>query len=305
MEKKSHLLLIDGMALLFRSFFATAVRKQYMRNSKGMPTNAVQGYMKHLLTAVDHIKPTHAAVCWDMGSTTFRTEMFNGYKANREAPPAELIPQFDIAKDVTAAFELPSIGLPGYEADDCIGTIARNEKSASVVSILTGDRDLLQLLDEQVDVYLMQKGYGNYARYTNASFEEECGITPAQFVDVKALMGDASDGYPGVKGIGEKTAFSLIREFGSIESILENLDRVRPAVRTKIERDMDMLMLSRKLAEIKCDVPLQFSLIESERKAVPETARNMIRDLELKSIAAHLVQSRRLETAEIVFGKGV
>ncbi|MFB1080872.1 5'-3' exonuclease H3TH domain-containing protein [Jeotgalibacillus sp. JSM ZJ347] len=251
-----HVLLIDGMALLFRSFFATAVSNQFMYNQEGTPTNGIQGFIKHTVTAAEIIQPTHVAICWDMGKETFRNEEFSLYKANRNAPPEELIPQFDLVKEIAEELHFHNVGVKGYEADDCIGTIARNEAD-SKVSIVSGDKDLLQLLRPNVDVWLVKKGFGSYDTYNLERFHKEYEITPRQFIDVKGLMGDTSDGYPGVKGIGEKTAFKLIKEFGSIEGILENIERLTPGQRNKIIQDQDMLHLSRKLAEIYCEVPIE------------------------------------------------
>ncbi|MBX9972750.1 5'-3' exonuclease H3TH domain-containing protein [Cytobacillus firmus] len=259
-EKKPSLLLVDGMALLFRAYFATAMSGQFMINSKGMPTNGVYGFVKHFLTAVSSFNPTHVAVCWDMGSKTFRTEMFDAYKANRPEAPIELVPQFDLVKDVVEAFDVPNIGLEGYEADDCIGTIARKVSQEAEVLILTGDQDILQLLDDNISVILLQKGYGNYLVHTTETFYEEKGITPKQMIDLKAFMGDTSDNYPGVKGIGEKTALKLLQQFEHIEGVLENLEQLTKGQRAKIEQDLEMLHLSRQLAEIKCDVPVECPL---------------------------------------------
>ncbi len=125
-NNKPNLMLVDGMALLFRAYFATAVTGQFMINSKGIPTNGVYGFVKHFLTAISKFKPSHVAVCWDMGSKTFRTEMYEEYKANRSEAPVELIPQFDLVKEVVSSFDIPNIGMAGFEADDCIGTIAKN-----------------------------------------------------------------------------------------------------------------------------------------------------------------------------------
>ncbi|WP_227395320.1 5'-3' exonuclease [Jeotgalibacillus aurantiacus] len=252
-----HILLIDGMALLFRSFFATAITNQFMRNENGTPTNGVQGFLRHSLTAIDLIKPTHVAVCWDMGKETFRNETFADYKANRNAPPEELIPQFDLVKEVAEKFSFHNIGVHGYEADDCIGTIAKKEAEHARISVVSGDKDLLQLLEPNIEIWLVQKGYGNYNRYTLDRFIEEYEITPEQFIDVKGLMGDPSDGYPGVKGIGEKTAYKLIKEFGSIDNLLQNKERLTPGQKKKISEDEKMLHLSRQLAEIHCEVPLE------------------------------------------------
>ncbi|WP_433742756.1 5'-3' exonuclease [Falsibacillus pallidus] len=295
MDRQQNLLLIDGMALLFRSFYATAVTGQYMINSNGTPTNAVQGLMKHLLTAVNAVKPTHAAVCWDMGSKTFRNELFVDYKSNREAPPVEMLPQFDLAKEVVSGFQLPNIGLAGYEADDCIGTIAKSVDPATKVTILTGDKDLLQLLDDHIEVLILQKGFGNYQWYTKDGFFDEKGITPRQFIDVKALMGDSSDGYPGVKGIGEKTALKLIQEHSSIEGVLENLDKLTPGQRKKIESDLEMLHLSRRLAEIHCEVPIDFEHGLAEWSKVPQNCIEIVNQFELRSLGRYLVQNHGLE----------
>ncbi|KAB7708970.1 5'-3' exonuclease [Bacillus aerolatus] len=292
MKKQEHLLLVDGMALLFRAFFATAVSGQFMINSKGMPTNGVQGFMKHLLMAVEHISPTHAAVCWDMGSQTFRNELFADYKSNRQAPPVELLPQFDLAKEVAGSFLLPNIGVAGYEADDCIGTIAKNEHKERQVTILSGDKDLLQLLDDQIDVMLLQKGYGNYTTYTKESFSDQFGISPRQFIDVKALMGDPSDGYPGVKGIGEKTAFKLVQEYGAIEDIISNIEKLSPSQQKKMNEGMDMLRLSQQLAEIDCGVPLIWHIDEASWEGIGSQAEQTVEELELKVLRRHLMQMK-------------
>ncbi|MDZ5473184.1 5'-3' exonuclease H3TH domain-containing protein [Bacillus sp. 31A1R] len=284
MEQKPTLMLVDGMALLFRAFFATAVTGQFMINSKGVPTNGIHGFVKHFLTAVSSFKPTHVAVCWDMGSKTFRTEIFQDYKANRSEAPVELIPQFDLVKEVVEAFNVPNIGLAGYEADDCIGTIAKNMDGDLNISILTGDRDILQLLDERVSVILLQKGYGNYLVHTPETFYEEKGISPNQMIDLKALMGDPSDNYPGVKGIGEKTALKLVQQFEHVEGIVSNLDQLTKSQKAKIEQDLEMLYLSRQLAEIKCDVPIEYSLEEAILNYKHDHVLNKFQELEFKGL---------------------
>lgn len=232
-NKQPNLLVIDGMALLFRAFYATAVTNQFMYNEKGMPTNGVQGMMRHIFAAVRQNNPTHTVICWDMGSKTFRNELFDGYKAGRKAPPEEMIPQFDLAKEVADAFGFMNLGVAGFEADDCIGTITSKLTPDLSTTVLSGDKDLLQLIDVQNDVWIMQKGYGNYKRYDEATFFAEMGVTPRQFIDVKALMGDTSDGYPGVRGIGEKTALKLIQEFESIEGVLANIEMLKPGQQKK------------------------------------------------------------------------
>jgi 5'-3' exonuclease len=257
MNKDNHLLIVDGMALLFRSFYATSVYGQFMINSKGIPTNAVTGLLKHLIAAIDYTKPSHVICCWDMGSKTYRNELFIDYKANRPEAPVELIPQFELAKEVVDALDIPNLGIEGYEADDCIGTLTKKFENEMKISILTGDKDILQLLNDHVSVLIFQKGIGNYKHYTKHSYMEEFEIEPHMLIDVKALMGDSSDNYPGVKGIGEKTAFKLINQYKSVNGILESLSELTKGQKTKIENDLEMLHLSRQLAEINCQAPLQ------------------------------------------------
>ncbi|MGG0186406.1 5'-3' exonuclease [Bacillus rhizoplanae] len=256
-------LLVDGMALLFRAFYATSVYGQFMKRQDGTPTNGIHGYMKHLLTASGTIEPTHIVTCWDMGSTTFRTEAFSNYKANRGAPPEELIPQFDLVQEMTAHLSIPVIGMKGYEADDCIGTLAKAYQNEAEVFILTGDTDLLQLVDTNITVMLLRKGIGNYEYYTPEKIIEEKGVQPWQIVHAKAFMGDSSDNYPGVKGIGEKTAYKLIQEHGTVAAVLENITLLTKTQRTKIETDLDNLHMSLQLAQIHYEVPISCELEEA------------------------------------------
>ncbi|MBN6888518.1 5'-3' exonuclease [Cytobacillus horneckiae] len=291
-EKESKLLLVDGMALLFRAYFATAVTGQFMINSKGVPTNGVYGFVKHFLTAVNHFQPTHVAVCWDMGSKTFRTDMYDGYKSNRPEAPIELVPQFDLVKEVVECFDIPNIGLQGYEADDCIGTIAKAMKHETEVMILTGDQDILQLLEDNISVILLKKGFGNYFVHTQHTFFEEKGITPTQMIDLKAFMGDTSDNYPGVKGIGEKTALKLLQTYEHIEGVLENIEQLTKGQKTKIEQDLDMLHLSRQLAEIKCDVPVTCSLSDSIFNMNIDKVMKKFTEVELRGMSKFLSNSK-------------
>ncbi|MGE6629671.1 5'-3' exonuclease [Bacillus sp. NPDC077027] len=279
-----HVLLVDGMALLFRSFYATAVHRNFMINEQGVPTNGVHGFLKHLLTATQSFKPTHIVCCWDMGSQTYRNELYEDYKANRGAPPVELIPQFELAKIATEEFGITNVGIKGFEADDCIGTLATLYKEEANVTVVTGDRDLLQILDDDVTVALMQKGIGNYKHYTKESFEEEMGITPKALIDMKALMGDSSDNYPGVKGIGEKTALKFIQTYQTIDHLVENIHELTGAQQKKMEAGLEDLKLSRILAEIKCDVSLSCPLEHTKLNMNPERALAMLRTHQIKGI---------------------
>jgi 5'-3' exonuclease len=251
------LLLIDGMAILFRAYFASAYGGYVRKTKSGVPVNAIHGFVRYLFDAVRTYEPTHVAVCWDMSSKTFRTERYAAYKGNRPEAPDDLIPQFDLVKEVVECLNVPNIGVLGYEADDCIGTIARMYGEEMDVLIMTGDHDLLQLVSDRVKVVMLKKGFGNYAVYDGETLYAEKQLQPLQVIDLKGLIGDSSDNYPGVKGIGEKTAIKLLSEFGSIDGILENLESLSASVRKKIEADLDMLHLCRDLAAIHCEVPLE------------------------------------------------
>ncbi|CAM3408002.1 5'-3' exonuclease H3TH domain-containing protein [Paenibacillus lupini] len=257
---ENKILIVDGMALLFRAYFA----QQYSarRLADGTPTNAIYGFLQYLFDAVNQFQPTHVACCWDMGSKTFRTEMYTNYKANRPEAPEDLIPQFSLVKDIVAALNIPNIGLEGYEADDCIGTVSKQLSQMAHVYILTGDQDMLQLVEERIHVVIMKKGRGNYAVYDLDFLKEDKGIHPFQVVEMKGLTGDTSDNYPGVNGIGEKTALKLLQEFESIDGILSNLDGISKSIKAKIEADLEMLHLSRTLARINIEVPVACSLEE-------------------------------------------
>ncbi|MEK4090869.1 MULTISPECIES: 5'-3' exonuclease [unclassified Viridibacillus] len=260
MNEQPHILVVDGMALLFRSFFATAPMNQFFRKEDGTPTNGVQGFARHVLTAQSMMKPTHLAVCWDMGVHTFRNELFDGYKANRPSPPDELKPQFDMAKEVSEMIGWKNFGEVGMEADDTIGSIVEKWKNDAKITVVSGDKDLLQLLNPSTTIALTKKGYTEYNVYDVQRFEEEYAIAPALFADVKAFMGDSSDGYPGVKGIGPKTALSLIQKYGTVDGVLAAIDELKPAQRSKITEYEEMLRLSHQLAKIHTEVPIHATI---------------------------------------------
>ncbi|OLO40489.1 flap endonuclease [Alkalihalophilus pseudofirmus] len=273
-------MLVDGMALLFRGYYATAYRGYIMKTSSGVPTNGIYGFVKYMWDAIKTFEPSHVICCWDMGSKTFRTEMYPEYKANRGEPPEELIPQFDLVKEVVASFDIPNIGIEQFEADDCIGSLAKRYSNDMHVQILTGDHDSLQLVNERVHSIIMKKGMSNYAVYTPEKLLEEKGLTAAQMVDLKGLMGDTSDNFPGVKGIGEKTAIKLLKEYETIEAIIENLANLPKGMRTKIENELEMLHLSRKLAEIRCDVEIEFDFENALLTIDEEKVRQQFETLE-------------------------
>lgn len=283
---RESILLVDGMALMFRAYYASAATGYIRRTKAGLPTNAVYGFMRYFWDAVQKFSPSHIACCWDLGSKTFRTEQFAAYKGNRSEAPDELIPQFSIIRDVMESLGIPNISSPGYEADDCIGTLAARFSPDMEVLILTGDHDMLQLVNERTSVIIMKKGHGNYMVYTPETLMEEKQLAPRQIIDLKGLMGDTSDNYPGVRGIGEKTALKLVQEHGSVEGILANLGALSKSVRTKIENDLDMLHLSRRLAEIRCDVELACGVDECRFIMNAASVASKFEELEMSSIVS-------------------
>lgn len=286
----SKYLLVDGMAILFRAYFATSFTGKIRRTSAGIPVNGVHGFVRYFMDAVKTYTPSHVVCFWDMGSKTFRSEDYADYKANRPAAPEDLVPQFDLVKEVVDSFDVPNIGLVGYEADDCIGTIAKRLGSQGhEVVVVTGDHDMLQLIDDQISIAIMKKGIGNYQLYTPSFLLEERQLTAAQIIDVKALMGDTADNYPGVKGIGEKTAHKLIHQYGHIEGLLNNLHELTKPVRTKIEANLDMLHLSRKLATINCTSPVEDILEQQCEWAYDEQkVLSKFEELEFNSLSSFI-----------------
>lgn len=286
--KQPSLMLVDGMALLFRAYYATATSGYIRRTKAGVPTNAIYGFLRYLWDAIDTFQPTHVACCWDMAAKTFRSDQFAAYKGNRPEAPVDLIPQFSLIREVTECLGIPNLGVEGFEADDCIGTLASRFSGEMNVMVLSGDHDLLQLVNERTSVIIMKKGHGNYMVYTPETLYQEKGLLPRQVIDVKGLMGDTSDNYPGVRGIGEKTAMKLIQEYETIEGILENMDYLTKSVRNKIEADLEMLHLSRALAAIHCEVPvdcdLELCLLEIDHERI----LSKLEELEMKSLS-HLM----------------
>ncbi|MGG3454853.1 5'-3' exonuclease [Paenibacillus timonensis] len=285
-SSKDTILLVDGMALMFRAFYASAATGYIRRTKAGIPTNAVYGFMRYFWDAVQKFGPTHIACCWDLGSKTFRTEQFSDYKGNRSDAPEELIPQFSMIREVMDSLGIPNVSSPGFEADDCIGTLSSRFGQEMDVLVLTGDHDMLQLVSDRTSVIIMKKGHGNYMVYTPEALMEEKQLTPGQIVDLKGLMGDTSDNYPGVRGIGEKTALKLVQEHGSVEGILANLDQLSKSIRAKIEADLDMLHLSRQLATIRCDIELECAVEACRLELNAAQVVSKFEELEMASVSA-------------------
>lgn len=282
LDTKNKILLIDGMSFLFRAFYASAWTGSYRQTSTGIYTNAVYGFTKMMLDYAELVRPTHLIVGWDVAAreTLVRSQWYDGYKANRVAPPDELVPQFELVKELTDAFSVPNVGVPGYEGDDVLGTLsARFSQQGDQVVIATGDYDSLQLVSDMVSVKVLKNG-GKHEHYTPQSLLALRGIMPQQVVDVKALQGDTSDCIPGCPGIGEKTAQKLITEHGSLDGLYENLETCTAKLRVKLEEHRDQVYLSKKLATIFCDVPIDLSEEDAVWSYDAERVREKFNELE-------------------------
>lgn len=260
------LVLIDGNAILHRAFHALPP----LSAKDGTPINAVYGFISMLTRVIENQKPTHLAVAWDTAKPTFRHAQYTNYQANRPKGDSELTPQFQIAQDVLTAMNIPIYFLEGFEADDIIGTIVtkvtlKDSKPLETV-VVTGDRDILQLVDDSknVGVFMPIKGLSEGKLYKEAEVLERMGVKPSQIIDFKALVGDPSDNYPGVAGIGPKTAISLLHQFGTLEEIYKNLHLIPDKTARKLAEGAEPAGISQQLATIVRDVPVSFKLSDAE-----------------------------------------
>jgi DNA polymerase-1 len=253
MSKNDKILLVDGHALLYRAFHALPG----LANKDGFPTGAVFGFFSIFLKALSQIKPTHVAVVFDMQGPTFRHELDGDYKAHRKPTPDDLVIQTPKVKELLTALNIPIYQKPGYEADDIVGIISRKTPASMQNIILTGDMDLLQLVNKNTVVYRLKTGITDFVLYDAKKMMQDYGLTPDQWVEYKALKGDASDNIPGVAGIGEKTAIELIKKYQSIENLYKKLEGeqvdLKPNVLNKLVAGKHYAFLSRKLALIDCE----------------------------------------------------
>lgn len=252
------LIMIDGNNLLFRSYYATAYSGNFMKNSKNFPTNAIYGLVNMINKILDEEKPNYVIVAFDRGKT-FRHEKYTDYKGGRIETPDELKKQFPVAKEVISAMGLKWYDIDNYEADDIIGTFSTYCDNENIKgTIISSDKDLLQLINEDVDVKLLKSG--DSIRYNEETFERDYGIKPINIIDLKALMGDSSDNIPGVKGIGEKGALKLLQEYKTLDGIYNNIDKIKGKTKEKLENDKKNAYFSYELATIYKEVPLDIKL---------------------------------------------
>ena len=262
MEK---IILVDGNNLLFRSYYATAYTGNLMTNSKGFPTNALFGFANMINKIIKEEEPTYILVAFDKGKT-FRHEEYSEYKGGREKTPEELKIQFPIAKEMLTYMGIKYYEIDNYEADDIIGTFAKycDEDPNFVGTIISSDKDLLQLISNDIDIKLLKQK--DYIRYNRDSFNDEYGIEPINIIDLKALKGDASDNIPGVKGVGEKTALKLLQEYKTLDGIYEHINDIKGKLQEKLIADKENAYTSYHLATIIKDVPMDIDINDLKYK---------------------------------------
>lgn len=302
------LLLVDGNSIINRAFYGMAANM--LVTKEGFYTNAIYGFLNILERFINEDQPTHIGVAFDLKGKTFRHEIFDDYKAGRKGMPQELAMQMPVLKDILKAMKIPIFELENYEADDLLGTLALNFSEKDTV-ILTGDRDMLQLVSKNCTVKIPSTAASakdNVYIYDLKAFEEEFGITPHMFIDVKAIMGDKSDNIPGVRGIGQVGALKLIKEYKTIENIYENLDKItNQSLKNKLIEDRDQAFLSKELAEIKKDAPLGNVSLDSLKleKADEKNLLDLFIKLEFNSFIQKFnldkIEDKEKKTNELVF----
>ena len=301
---KEKFLILDANSIINRAFYGVRL----LTTKDGTYTNAVYGFLNIMFKYIEEINPSYIAAAFDLKAPTFRHKMFDGYKATRKGMPEELVPQVPLLKKVLSAMNIAILEKEGYEADDIIGTVARKcSEEGLECDILTGDKDDLQLASETNKIYLVTTRMGNTDTeiFDSGKVFEKYGVTPSEFIDVKAIMGDTSDNIPGVRGIGEKGALSLVSEFKTLENIYDNLDsdKITKSLRQKLSEGKETAFLSRALATIDVFVPICFECVDARVKEYDETTLfEIFTRLEFKSFLKKLGRTyakEELKTEEV------
>ena len=280
---ESKILIIDGNSLLNRAYYAIPT----LNTRKGQNVNAVFGFVNIMLKALSDINPTHIAVAFDAKGKNFRHSLYDGYKATRKGMPDDLAQQMPILFELLDKMNIKRVSKQGVEADDVIGTVAKSCKMKAV--ILTGDRDLLQLVDDDIEVMLTKRGITDVERVTGQNIKELYHMTALQIIEYKALRGDTSDNIPGVSGVGEKTAMSLLEKYGDIETVYQNIEEIKGSVKTKLMEGKDMAFLSKELATIKTDVEIDCCAEQCVLKPFGSEAAKEFDELEFVSLKKKLM----------------
>jgi len=252
----SHLVIIDGHAIAHRAYHSIPPLSH-----NGQPVNALYGFYSMILSSIDQLKPDYLLVCLDSPGPTFRNAEFLGYRAKRKPSDHDLTSQLPLLPQTLKSVGIPAIAMGGFEADDLIATLtkkAQKKKFINQITIITGDKDLMQLINKKVSLFVPIRGLSETKTYDAAGVLEKLGVTPSQVIDLKALMGDMSDSYPGVTGIGPKTATDLLTKYQNLDNIYVHLNEIGDSVRERLIKDKNNAYLSKKLATLICNIPLKF-----------------------------------------------
>lgn len=276
------LLLIDGHSLLHRAYHAFP---STLRTSQGEMVNAVYGFTRMLLSAIEELKPDYLVVAFDLPQPNFRHHLYVAYQHKRPVMDKELADQIDRVNQVVSTFGIPVLTAPGYEADDVIGTLAKQaEKKDLQTLIITGDRDMMQLVTDKTKLYFPERGVAN---------DRLLGVRPDQVIDYKALVGDSSDNYPGVPGIGPKTATALLRKYQTLNKIYQNLDKIKPSVAKKLKAGRESAELSKKLAKIVTNTPVKLNLKAARVHYNQQKVRQLLKELQFTSLLDKLPKAEK------------
>ena len=289
------LLLIDGNSVAFRAFYALYRQLDRFTSPDGLHTNAIYTFKNMLDAILKQVNPTNILVAFDAGKVTFRTKMYQDYKGGRQKTPSELLEQLPVIRELLKDLGIKSYELKNYEADDIIGTLSKmGEDAGYEVTIVTGDRDLTQLASDKVTVLITKNGVGDTEAYTPEHMKEVNGVTPTEFIDMKALMGDNSDNYPGVTKVGPKTASRLIQKYGSVEELYKHVDEMKKSkLKENLINDKDKAFLAKKLATIDRTSPVEVTLKDTEIKDPDyEKLRNLYEKLGFRKFLAQLDQNK-------------
>jgi len=287
-KDRPRLYLIDGSSYIFRAFYAI----RPLSNSKGLPTNALYGFIRMILKLIKDEKPDKVGIIFDTEAPTFRDEMYEEYKANRKEPPDDLVPQFEYFTPIVEALSIKEISMDGYEADDVIGTLAKKaEKDGYDVTLVTGDKDFMQLVDDHIILYDTMKE----RRISFPEVKKKFGVRPDQVIDVMSLIGDSSDNIPGVRGIGEKTASALINQYESLDNLFENVDNItNQRAKNALKEGRGDADLSRDLVTIKLDVPIEFDWAEFDLHSPDkDKVKELFSELEFYKLMQELIPAEK------------
>lgn len=295
--KKDIFVIIDGSAIVHRAYHAMPS----LNRSDGTPTGAVHGFFSMLLRLISELHPKHIAVCFDRPTPNFRKELFKEYQAQRPQSDSDLSPQFVIIQNILDKANIATYSLDGFEADDLIGTLAHEgEKVGDVSIVVTGDRDMMQLVNKRTKILMPIKGISEMKLFDEARVKEQFGVEPSEIVDLKALQGDASDNYPGVPGVGPKTAAGLVEKYKTVDGIykhIEDIEKENPKLAAKLKAGEESARLCYQLATILQNVPFEHELSECDATNISyEDWRTAFEDYEFKTLP------KRLDEA---FGKNV